>query len=310
MASVFIAGAAGLIGESIAIAFRNAGYRVYGLVRKEIQAQILSVLEILPVQGDINKVDTYEEVLKKASVVVDATGTNTTLLTAVIELNKNRIRSQKQIYIATSGILQFKETEDIVTERSELDRGVDLFNLQERNAADMLALTSEHIRGNIVRPGAVFGAGVNDHTLWNGSAKSLVEGFFGVDPEEEITFWGKHDKIWGWIHSYDLANIYVRIAETEQEHQDFIGTTELIEFDKIKLAAAKVAGWKGAVRYNKVIPADRVYDIFTNKNVKAVADKARRILNWTPKRVNMLQELDIFYNAWKANKALNKKLNQ
>jgi Cu2+-containing amine oxidase len=90
--------------------------------------------------SDINKVDTYEEVLKKASVVVDATGTNTTLLTAVIELNKNRIRSQKQIYIATSGILQFKETEDIVTERSELDRGVDLFNLQERNAADMLAL--------------------------------------------------------------------------------------------------------------------------------------------------------------------------
>lgn len=109
--------------------------------------------------SDINKVDTYEEVLKKASVVVDATGTNTTLLNAVIELNKSRIRSQKQIYIATSGILQFKETEDIVTERSELDRGVDLFNLQERNAADMLALTSEHIRGNIVRPGAVFGAG-------------------------------------------------------------------------------------------------------------------------------------------------------
>lgn len=50
-------------------------------------------------------------------------------------------------------------------------------------------------------------------------SESLVEGFFGVDPEEEITFWGKHDKTWGWIHAIDLANIYLRIAETEQEHQ-------------------------------------------------------------------------------------------
>ena len=109
--------------------------------------------------SDLNKVETYEEPLKKASIVIDATGTNTTLLNAVIQLNKNRIQSQKQIYIATSGILQFKETDDIITERNELDQGLSVFNLLERNAADLLALTSEHIRGNIVRPGAVFGAG-------------------------------------------------------------------------------------------------------------------------------------------------------
>ena len=128
---------------------------------------------IVYVCSDIYKVETYEEVLKLASVVVDATGTNTTLLNAVIELNKNRVRSQKQIYIATSGILQFKETEDIVTERSELDQAITIFNAQERNAADILALTSEHIRGNIVRPGGVFGTG---STFLNCSHADLTNG--------------------------------------------------------------------------------------------------------------------------------------
>jgi len=33
--AVFVTGASGYIGQHVAIAFRNAGYRVYGLVRSQ-----------------------------------------------------------------------------------------------------------------------------------------------------------------------------------------------------------------------------------------------------------------------------------
>jgi NAD(P)-dependent dehydrogenase (short-subunit alcohol dehydrogenase family) len=52
--TVFIAGASGLIGLSVAKAFKRQGYIVYGLVRSEEKAKALLREEIIPVYGVIN----------------------------------------------------------------------------------------------------------------------------------------------------------------------------------------------------------------------------------------------------------------
>jgi len=51
--TVFIAGASGLIGLSVAKAFKRQGYIVYGLVRSEEKAKALLREEIIPVYGVI-----------------------------------------------------------------------------------------------------------------------------------------------------------------------------------------------------------------------------------------------------------------
>jgi len=310
MATVFVAGAGGLIGEAVAVAFRNAGYRVYGLVRKEQQANLLAVLEILPIIGNLDDLSTYGEVLKKASVVVDATGTNTTLLNAVIELNKNEVAdSRKQILIGTSGTGLFDSGNGLFSEQARYRTDLPAM-FEERAKATKLTLSSPNIRGNIVHPGAVLGSGVNSHKTLLQFAPSFAELLFAVEENQEIVIYGKPNKVWGWIHVNDLANIYLRIAETEQAHQEFFGSTELISKDALVLEAARISGWKGKVKYQQDIPETLHFEKIFDRNIMMFADKATRILNWHPKHTNILYQLDIQYNAWKANDELHKKLNQ
>jgi nucleoside-diphosphate-sugar epimerase len=48
---VFVIGAGGYIGEEIAVAFRKAGYVVYGLIRNPTKQNQLLKNEIIPVIG-------------------------------------------------------------------------------------------------------------------------------------------------------------------------------------------------------------------------------------------------------------------
>lgn len=49
--TVFVTGAAGLVGLSVAKTFKRQGYIVYGLVRSEEKAKALLREEIIPVMG-------------------------------------------------------------------------------------------------------------------------------------------------------------------------------------------------------------------------------------------------------------------
>lgn len=58
---VFVTGASGFIGEEVALGFRRAGHRVYGLVRSPEKAAWLAFNEITPVVGDLLKPGSYIE---------------------------------------------------------------------------------------------------------------------------------------------------------------------------------------------------------------------------------------------------------
>jgi len=181
---------------------------------------------------------------------------------------------------------------------------------EERAKATKLTLSSPHIRGNIVSPGAVLGSGVNSHKTILQFAPSFAEKLFAVEANQEIVLYGKPNKVSSWIHVSDLANMYLRIAETEQAHQEFFGCTELITKETIVLEAARISGWKGKVKYQQDIPETMFFEKMLDHDNMMLADKAKRILNWQPKHTNILYQLDIQYNAWKANNELHKKLNQ
>jgi uncharacterized protein YbjT (DUF2867 family) len=50
---VFVTGATGYVGFSVATALRRAGHRVWGLARSEAKARRLAQHEIEPVVGDL-----------------------------------------------------------------------------------------------------------------------------------------------------------------------------------------------------------------------------------------------------------------
>src|SRR2546428_14006954 len=69
---VFVTGATGYVGWSVATAFRRAGHRVWGLTRSEAKAPRLAQQEIEPVIGDLGDPKTYADVAAECAALVHA----------------------------------------------------------------------------------------------------------------------------------------------------------------------------------------------------------------------------------------------
>src|SRR3989441_9995946 len=69
---VFVTGATGYVGSSVATAFRRPGHRVWGLTRTEAKARWLEQHEIEPIVGDLADPKTYADVAAECAVLVHA----------------------------------------------------------------------------------------------------------------------------------------------------------------------------------------------------------------------------------------------
>ncbi|MDN5485351.1 MAG: NAD(P)H-binding protein, partial [Pseudomonas sp.] len=70
--NVFVTGAAGFIGGSIATGLVNAGHHVTGLVRSAEQAAEMTALGITPVIGTLDDAAVLTEQAQKADAVINA----------------------------------------------------------------------------------------------------------------------------------------------------------------------------------------------------------------------------------------------
>lgn len=116
--SVFVIGAGGYIGKGVALAFRRAGYRVYGLVRNEKYSNDLLQQEIEPiVTPSFDDLESLTDVLTSCSIIIDAVGYNAklspNLLETAVKIGNLRTQDGKlphyaPLYIFTSGIMTCK----------------------------------------------------------------------------------------------------------------------------------------------------------------------------------------------------------
>jgi hypothetical protein len=116
--SVFVIGASGYIGLGVALAFRRAGYRVYGLIRNEKNSNTLIRNEIEPlVAQTFDQIQPFADILASCSIIIDTVGytpkLSVSLLKTAVEVGKTRTKDGKlphyaPLYIFTSGIMTCK----------------------------------------------------------------------------------------------------------------------------------------------------------------------------------------------------------
>lgn len=116
--SVIVIGASGYIGLGIALAYRRAGYRVYGLIRNEKYSTTLLQNEIEPIViPSFDKTESFADLLASCSIIIDAVGytpnLSVKLLEAAIQAGKTRTQDGQlshyaPLYIFTSGIMTCK----------------------------------------------------------------------------------------------------------------------------------------------------------------------------------------------------------
>jgi len=298
MMQVFVTGATGYIGFSVATALRRAGHRVWGLARSEQKGRRLAQHEIHPVIGDLADPKTYADVAAECAVLVhtafdytaDGVAKDRTAIETLIEAGRRGAKPKTLIF--TSGAWVYGDTGDRLVDETAPLNPTRL--VAWRPAHEQIVLQASAVRGIVLRAGDVYGGPGGLTAPW------FAEPSRGKPP----LVVGDGRNRWPMVHVADLADVYVRAAESGRAGEIF-NVTDRSRFTALEMAtaAARTAGYAGEVRSVPLAEARKTLGDFADalaQNQHVDARKAVRLLGWQPQHGGFLDEVGVYYQAWKA----------
>jgi nucleoside-diphosphate-sugar epimerase len=147
------------------------------------------------------------------------------------------------------------------------------------------------VRGLVIRAGCVYGG-----------AGGLTAPWFAKPGVEAVVGDGRNR--WPMVHLDDLADAYVRAAESGLAGEIF-NVTDRSRFTVLELAtaAARAAGYTGEIPLLPLAEARKTIGDFADAlalNQHVDSGKAVRLLGWQPRHGGFLDEVDVLYRAWQA----------
>lgn len=296
---VFVTGASGYIGFHVAGALRRAGHEVYGLVRREEAAARLRRHEIRPVLGTMQRPDSFKHVALQCAVLVhcavdyqaDTFMLDRTTVEALIGYGEQGAQPKTVIY--TSGVWVHGNTNGRLVDETAPLAPAKL--VARRPATEELVLEAKHVRGIVIRPGCVYGKQGGLTGQWFAAA---------VRGEGTLHAVGDGRNHWAMVHVDDLADAYVRAAESGLKGEVFnvvdrsrASVREMLE------AVARATGYRGEIRYVPLVEAAQTLgDLAECLALDQFVDgrKAERQLGWRPRHNGFIEEVETYLESWKA----------
>lgn len=298
---VFITGATGFIGFAAAQAFARAGYEVHGLCRSAEKARLLAREEIRPVMGDLTKPETWAEAAAQSAILVHAAadlqagmvGPDKGAIEAFLAAGPRGPRPKALIY--TSGVWLHGSTgEAAVDETTPLNP---LGIVAWRPAHEQMVLSSSSVRGLVLRPGCVYGKSGSMTAAW----------FEGAYKKKDLTVVGDGRNRWAMVHVDDLADAYVRAAQSGLSGEVFAVTDRSRDtVGDMAAAAARAAGYAGAIRFLPLAEAAKAMGPFAEAlalDQHVSSWKIARRLGWHPQHGGFVNGVATYFAAWKAYQA-------
>jgi nucleoside-diphosphate-sugar epimerase len=289
--TVFITGASGYIGGSVAQKLVKIGHRVRGLVRSKENADFLSKLGIEPVIGDLNDVDLLIREAKQANGVINAASADHS--ESVQALIKGLAGSSKP-FIHTSGssivgddVRGSQRTESIFDEYTPL---VVQKLKQPRRNIDLMVLgaAANDVRSIVICPSLVYGVGRGLNP------KSIQIPFLTENAQKQgaVQIVGAGLNVWSNIHIDDVVDLYVLSYSKAPAGAFYFAENGEASFQQIGNAIAERLGFASIETLNPDFAAQlwgvaRAYYSFgSNSRVRSV--RARHELSWMPKHASVI----------------------
>ncbi len=294
---VFITGATGYVGFNVASAFRRAGHEVWGLARSEEKARKLIQHEIHPVIGSMQKPESYTKAAGGCSVLVHAAndpGATVELDRKAVEtfLLVSREGAQPKTVIYTSGVWVHGTTGDGLADETTPLSPAKL--VAWRPAHERMILESDRVRGIVIRAGCVYGRQGSLTSSW----------FEGAYRERSLKVIGDGSSRWSMVHIDDLAQAYVRAAESGLRGEIFnIVDNSRDTVKEMAEAAARAAGYSGKIQYIPLEEAVKAMGPFAEclaLDQRIDNSKAARLLFWTPRHPTFVDGMETYFASWKA----------
>lgn len=292
---IFVTGATGYIGGSVAVALRAAGHEVRGLARSDAAAAKLGAIGIEPVIGTLAELDRLAAAARETDAVVNmANADDPYPATAFIAA----LAGSGKTLIHTSG-------SSIVGDKAEGRAGNRVYHedtpfepLPEkagRVAIDraVLAAAQSGVRSVVICPGLIYGPG-------RGPSRDSIQipQLMRIAQETGAArHIGPGENIWSHVHIDDLTDLYLRALDRAPAGSFFFAESGETALKDMAAAVGRLLGLGGTTRPMTIDeavrawgPAGAHFSLGSNSRVRA--DKARGMLGWAPSGPALLDDIE------------------
>ena len=287
---VFVTGASGYIGGSVAARLMRAGHRVRGLVRSAEKAATLKSLGIEPIDGTLDQADILTREAMRADAVVNAA--NSDHRGAVEALIAGLAGSNKAL-IHTSGSSVVSDTADGEPSDKIYDEDTKWTPVPDKAPRvaldrDIVAASARGVRSIVLCNTLIYGHGLGAHRD-SVQVPKLVE----LARQGVARHIGRGLNIWSNVHIEDMADLYLLALDKAAPGTFLFVENGDASFRDKATAIARALGVKGPEPWpiEDAIKTwgkgTAVYAMGSNSRVRAA--KARKTLGWAPKHGSVLE---------------------
>ncbi len=288
--NVFITGASGYIGGSIAERLIAEGYRVSGLVRTDEKADLLKERGIIPVKGTLDNVDVLSQAAQAADAVIhtanaDHPGSTFTLVAALERSGKLLITTSGSAIAADHANGEYAGT-TLLTEDDYFEPVPYLRPRVDMNRYVRQAAIEKGIRTVVICPAMIYGTGRglqpnSDHI------PRLIE---ASKQAGAGVYFGKGLNRYSNVHIDDVVDLYLLAMEKAPGGSFFFAENGHNSFKEIAEMISQYLGYEGKTFSMNVEDIISQYGKFTGFGVASnsliSAVNARR-LGWSPKQTSL-----------------------
>lgn len=283
---IFITGASGYIGGSLAEYLRDAGHNIVGLVRREDNASALRQRGIAALVGHLADPIIIAQATGSADVVVNTAEADNIdlvmpLVAALAGTGKTLIHTGGSSIVVDDAKGDVAGTQIFTDDSpfSPLDHRLPRVSVDR---SVRRAGITEGIRAAVISPTMVYGKGRglkrDSHQIPTLAAKSLERGA-GV-------FIGRGAPIWSSVYLGDLLALYALAIEKAPSGAFFFAESQESSFSEIATAISHSLGFEGRTESwlldEAVSELGGVARVALATNCRVRALNARRLLGWRP----------------------------
>lgn len=291
---VFVTGASGYIGGSVAALLVKNGFEVTGLTRSKKKAAELESYGIKPAIGELTDASFLTECATAADIIVDAADSDNA---DAVKTFIRALAGSDKTFIHTSG-------SSIVSDQANGEPSERVFEESTKYTPDplkqarveidniVLDAAKEKIRSVVICPCMIYGEGLGpkkesqqvpmliNQAIKSGTARCI----------------GRGENIWSTIHIEDLANLYLKVIQTAPIGGTFLfAESGEVRFKDLVEKIRESLSLKNPVQEWPIEDAIKEWgqgaSIFALGSNSRIRGAGARDMGWKPERESVLEDV-------------------
>jgi len=292
---IFLTGATGYIGGSVAERLMREGHAVTGLVRSDASAKAIQSRGMRAVLGTLDDAAVIARAAGAADAVVDTAEANHA---GVVEAITSALRGSGKPFLHTSGsgivatVTNGERSDSIFDEYSSFTPSVP--RMQQRAAIDQVVFDAakDGVHSVVIRPTMIYGEG-------RGVRKESAQVPALIDNAKKAGIGlhiGKGENIWANVHIDDVTELYLLALQKAPAGALYYVENGEEALKNVAASISRMLGFGGKTRNWSPQEAEaalgpRAHSSF-GSNSRVRGKRSRAELGWQPKGIPILEEIE------------------